>query len=58
LEFRGQRRLRLAAALKIGAADERGLDHDPIKMNRIMVWFFRWSMIFSENRHPLSRIML
>jgi hypothetical protein len=29
-----------------------GLDHDPIKLNRIKVWFFRWSMVFSENRHP------
>jgi hypothetical protein len=34
------------------------LDHDPIELNRIMVWFFRWSMIFSENRRPLFRIML
>jgi hypothetical protein len=40
------------------AAVVRSLDHDPIKLNRIVVWFFRWSMIFSGNRHPLFRIML
>jgi hypothetical protein len=40
------------------AAAVRSLDHDPIKLNRIVVWFFRWSMIFSGNRHPLFRIML
>jgi hypothetical protein len=34
------------------------LDHDPIKLKRIMVWIFRWSMIFSENRFPLFGIML
>jgi hypothetical protein len=33
------------------------LDPDPIKLNRIRVQFFRWSMIFSENRLPLFRIM-
>jgi hypothetical protein len=32
------------------------LDHDPI--SRIMISSFCWSMIFSENRFPLFRIML
>jgi hypothetical protein len=35
-----------------------GLDHDPIRLNRIMISSFCWSMIFSENRYPLFRIML
>ena len=30
------------------------LDRDPIKLNRITVSFFGWSMIFSENRCPPS----
>src|ERR1700683_4483590 len=30
------------------------LDHDPIQLNRIMVQFFAWSTIFSENRFPPS----
>jgi hypothetical protein len=33
-------------------------DHDPIRLNRIMVSSFYLSMIFSENRFPLFRIML
>jgi hypothetical protein len=34
------------------------LDHDAIKWNRVMISSFCLSMIFSENRFPLSRIML
>src|SRR5260370_31106545 len=34
------------------------LDHDPIKLNRIMISSFCLSMISSENRFPLFRIML
>jgi hypothetical protein len=34
------------------------LDHDPIKQNRIMISSLCLSMIFSENRFPLFRIML
>src|SRR5260370_17015436 len=34
------------------------LDHDPIRLNRIMISFLCLSMIFSENRCPLFRIML
>ena len=30
------------------------LDCDPIRLNRITVWIFVLSMIFSENRFPLS----
>src|SRR4029077_19135428 len=55
------RRPLLCFAARSGARQSglpRILDHDPIKSNRIMVSFFRWSMIFSENRHPLFRIML
>jgi hypothetical protein len=33
-------------------------DHDPIKLNPIMISFLCLSMIFSENRFPLFRIML
>jgi hypothetical protein len=34
------------------------LDHDAIKWNRIMISSLCLSMIFSENRFPLFRIML
>jgi len=34
------------------------LDHDLIKLNRIMIEILRWSMILSENRLPLFGIML
>ena len=34
-------------------ASVHGLEHDPMGWNRIMVWILCWSMIFSENRHPL-----
>jgi hypothetical protein len=34
------------------------LDHDPIRSDRIMISSPCLSMIFSENRFPLSRIML
>ena len=30
------------------------LDHDPIKLNLIMIWMLRWSMILSENRFPAT----
>jgi len=33
-------------------------DHDAIKWNRIMILSLCLSMIFSENRFPLFRIML
>jgi hypothetical protein len=33
-------------------------DHDPIRLNRIMISSLCLSMIFSENRLPLFRIML
>jgi hypothetical protein len=33
-------------------------DHDPIRLNRIMISSLSLSMIFSENRFPLFRIML
>jgi hypothetical protein len=33
-------------------------DHDPIRLNRIMISTLSLSMIFSENRFPLFRIML
>ena len=36
----------------------KSLDHDPIKLNRIMISSLCLSMIFSENRFPLFRIML
>jgi len=36
----------------------RRLDHDAIKLNRIMISSLCLSMIFSENRFPLFRIML
>jgi len=36
----------------------RWLDLDQIQLNRIEVWFFRWSMVFPENRLPLFGIML
>ena len=36
----------------------RSLDHDAIKWNRIMISSLCLSMIFSENRFPLFRIML
>src|SRR3981189_550403 len=39
-------------------ADFAMLDHDPIRLNRIMISSSCWSMIFSENRFPLFRIML
>src|SRR6195256_5258833 len=39
-------------------ADFAMLDHDPLRLNRIMISSFCWSMIFSENRFPLFRIML
>src|SRR6202035_2663364 len=34
------------------------LDHDPTRLNRIMISSLCLSMIFSENRYPLFRIML
>ena len=34
------------------------LDYDPIKLNRFMICSLYWSMISSENRFPLFRIML
>jgi hypothetical protein len=34
------------------------VDHDPIRLNRIMISSLCLSMIFSENRLPLFRIML
>jgi hypothetical protein len=37
---------------------EEALDHDAIKWNRIMISSLCLSMIFSENRFPLFRIML
>jgi hypothetical protein len=37
---------------------EFSLDHDAIKWNRIMISSLYLSMIFSENRFPLFRIML
>jgi hypothetical protein len=43
-----------SAALKKGPAP----DHDPIRLNRIMISSLCLSMIFSENRFPLFRIML
>jgi hypothetical protein len=33
-------------------------DHDPIKLNRIMISSLCLSMIFSENRFPFFRIMV
>src|SRR6266852_8658570 len=42
----------------VKCADFAMLDHDPIRLNRIMISSFCWSMIFSENRFPLFRIML
>jgi len=33
-------------------------DPDPISLNRIRAWIFTWSMILSETRFPLFRIML
>ncbi|HTC03283.1 MAG TPA: hypothetical protein VK749_07765 [Xanthobacteraceae bacterium] len=47
-----------ARAISGNGLAARELDHDPIKLNPIMVWLFRWRMIFSENRHPLLRITL
>src|SRR5258708_28768343 len=38
--------------------DHGTLDHDPIRLNRIMISSLCSSMIFSENRFPLFRIML
>jgi hypothetical protein len=43
-----------ASGISIADLSDTALDHDPIESNRIMVWFFRWSRIFSENRHPPS----
>jgi hypothetical protein len=40
------------------AAGDDTLDHDAIKWNRIMISSLCLSMIFSENRFPLFRIML
>jgi hypothetical protein len=34
------------------------VDHDPIRLNRIMISSLCLSMIFSEKRFPLFRIML
>jgi len=34
------------------------LEHDAIGLNRIMLLSLCLSMIFSENRYPLFRIML
>src|SRR6266478_1131164 len=51
----------------VKCADFAMLDHDPLRLNRIMISSFCWSMIFSENRFPpvgswpegmLFRIML
>jgi hypothetical protein len=41
-----------------GLYTSRSLDHDAIKWNRIMISSLCLSMIFSENRFPLFRIML
>ncbi len=41
-----------------GVASFALLDHDPIRLNRIMISSLCLSMIFSENRFPLFRIML
>jgi hypothetical protein len=47
----------LATGLEAGLQDcKRTLDHDPIKLNRIMIQMFEWRMIFSENRLPLFGI--
>jgi hypothetical protein len=37
---------------------DHALGGDPIKLDRVMAWMLRWSMIFSENRYPLFRIVL
>jgi hypothetical protein len=41
-----------------GGRPPRSLDHDAIKWDRIMISSLCLSMIFSENRFPLFRIML
>src|SRR5258708_11324173 len=45
-------------AARSAGLDDGTLDHDPIRLNRIMISSLCSSMIFSENRFPLFRIML
>jgi hypothetical protein len=50
---------KLSAPPRIEQEDiKQSLDHDAIKKNRIMILSLYLSMIFSENRFPLFRIML
>ena len=51
----------LASATLVTYHQDAGIrlqDHDAIKWNRIMIFSLYLSMIFSENRFPLFRIML
>jgi hypothetical protein len=53
----GLRSLPLCAVVPRATGTHR-LDHDAIRWNRIMISSLCLSMIFSENRFPLFRIML
>jgi hypothetical protein len=44
--------------MPVNAASQFAPDHDSIRSNRIMMSSHCLSMILSENRHPLFRIML
>jgi hypothetical protein len=55
--FSAKARLRKSPCIAQYAAQRR-LDHDAIERNRINISSLCLSMIFSENRFPLFRIML
>ena len=48
----------IAKSVSVSGFMSSALDHDPIRWNRIMISSLCLSMIFSENRFPLFRIML
>ena len=47
-----------AHTAKTAQTEEIQLDHDPMRLNRIMISSLCLGMIFSKNRFPLFRIML
>jgi hypothetical protein len=49
----------VSAIVQLGAiCYSAGLERDGFKLNRHRALDLWWSMIFSESRHPLFRIML
>jgi len=41
-----------------GGLGKQSLERNRFRLNRLALYYLCWSMIFSENRRPLFRIML